>query len=71
MKTIEHALDRVQFHVFDGHSYGLAIHKASQETGVPVSDISAELLRRKKVKKEADAKRKAYRAAVPTWAKDC
>lgn len=65
MNTLQHALDRVQFHVFDGHSTGLAIHKASQETGVPVSDISAEMGRRKAAKKA----RAAYRATVPNWAK--
>ena len=66
MTTLERALERVQYCIFDRHSYGLAIHKASQETGVSVADISAEMSRRKAAKKA----RASYRAAVPNWAKD-
>lgn len=65
MNNLSHALDRVQFHTFDGHSTGLAIHKASQETGVPVADISAEMSRRKAAKKT----RATYRATVQNWVK--
>jgi hypothetical protein len=63
MSQIDKALQRVQFHTFDGHSTALAIHKAAQDTGLPVSDISAEMNRRKESKKT----RAAYRSTVPAW----
>lgn len=67
MNPLDRALQRVQFHTFDGHSTALAIHKAAQDTGLPVSDISAEMNRRKESRKEAKNTRSAYRSTVPQW----
>lgn len=64
MAAISHALDRVQFHVFSGHSYGLAIRKASEETGTPQREITDALAARRKAK--ADAK-KARETVKPHW----
>lgn len=63
MTTLDRAIQRVQFHTFDGHSTALAIHKAAQDTGLPVSDISAEMNRRKESRKA----RSTYRSTVPQW----
>ena len=68
MTPLDHALDRVQFHVFNGHSYGLAIHKAAEETGTPQKEITDALAARRKAKADAKKARKAYRETVkPHW----
>ena len=64
MAATDKALDRVQFHVFSGHSYGLAIHKAAEETGTPQKQITDALAARRKAK--ADAK-KARETVKPHW----
>ena len=66
MTPLDRAIDRVQYYVFDGHSHGLAIHKAAQDSGLPVSVITGELSRRKAAKKAPAT----YRSTVPSWAKD-
>jgi hypothetical protein len=70
MTTINKALERVQYYVFDGHSHGLAIYKAAEDTGLPVSVITGELSRRKAAKSAAKVAREAYRSTVPSWSKD-
>ena len=67
MTTINKALERVQYYVFDGHSTGLAIHKAAQDTGATVEQITGEMARRREASAAAKAARKNYRATVPQW----
>lgn len=69
MTPLDRALDRVQYYVFDGHSHGLAIHKAAEDTGATVEQITGELSRRKAAKSEAKLARENYRGTVPNWAK--
>lgn len=66
---IEKACERAKEFARQGLSYGLAIHKAAEETGVPVAAITAEFLHRRKASKEAKAKREAYRSTVRPWDK--
>ena len=66
----EKACERAKEFTRQGLSYGLAIHKAAQETGVPVAAITAEFLHRRKVSKEAKAKRESYRSTVRPWERE-
>ena len=63
-KNLDHALNRVHCHTLDGHSYGLAIHKASEETGTPQKTITDELARRRKANRE---KRDEWKKPQPHW----
>lgn len=64
MTAISHALDRVQFRVFSGHSYGLAIHKAAEETGTPQREITDALAARRASRRAAA---KARETIKPHW----
>jgi hypothetical protein len=70
MTTLDRALERVQYYTFDGHSTRLAIHKAAEDTGATVEEITGELSRRRAAARSAREARKAYRSTVPSWQKD-
>jgi len=64
MNTVEKAIQRVHFHTLNGHSYGLAIHKAAEDTGTPQRGITNELARRRK---ENRKKRDEWKTPVAHW----
>lgn len=59
--ALERACERVKEHALDGRPYGLAISKASEETGVRRVDICAEFTRRRAASREAAKKKEAYK----------
>lgn len=57
-------------YIKNGMVYGLAIHKASEETGVSTKEISNALLHRKEVKKQSSTFKKNYQSTVPAWVRN-
>lgn len=63
MNAIQRAIELIK----SGKPYDLAIHIASQETGIPTKVISNQFLHKKQIKQKPKQAKKTYQSTLPAW----